>query len=76
MWSYEEMSGIDPTIVMHEMLTYPSAKHVRQRLHPMHPRKDAAIKVEVEKLLKASFIYPISLIDRCPTLSLFLKSRA
>jgi hypothetical protein len=55
-WSYEEMSGIDPSIVVHEIKTYPGAKPVRQRLHPVHPRTTAAIKLEVEKLLKVGFI--------------------
>jgi hypothetical protein len=62
-WSYEEMSGIDPEIVIHEIKTYPDAKPIRQRLHPVHPRKAAAIKLEVEKLIKADFIYPMALTD-------------
>jgi hypothetical protein len=62
-WSYEEMLGIDPEIVIHEIKTYPDTKPVRQHLRPVHPRKAAAIKLEVEKLLKADFIYPVSLID-------------
>jgi hypothetical protein len=60
-WSYEEMVGIDPKIFKHEITTYPYAKPVRQKLRPVNPRKAATIKVEVEKLLKASFIYPIHL---------------
>ena len=36
-WSYEEMPGIDPSIVVHEIRTYLGAKHVRQRLRPVHP---------------------------------------
>ena len=62
-WSYEEMPGIDSSIVMHEIITYPDAKPVRQRLRPVHPRKAAAIKAEVEKLLRADFIYLIPLTD-------------
>jgi hypothetical protein len=62
-WSYEEMSGIDPAIVVHEIKTYPGAKLVRQRLRPVHPRKVATIKLEVEKLLKAGFIYPVALTE-------------
>jgi hypothetical protein len=60
-WSYEEMPGIDPKIVEHEITTYPDAKLVRQKLRLVNPRKAATIKVEVEKLLKVSFIYPIHL---------------
>jgi hypothetical protein len=62
-WSYEEMSGIDLKIVEHEIITYPDAKLVRQKLHPVNPRKAAAIKAEVEKFLKAGFIYPIHLTE-------------
>jgi hypothetical protein len=62
-WSYEEMPGIDPTIVIHEIKTYPDAKPVWQCLHPVHPRKAAAIKLKIEKLLKADFIYLVALTD-------------
>jgi hypothetical protein len=60
-WSYEELPGIDPKIVEHEITTYLDAKPVRQKLHPVNPKKAASIKIEVEKLLKAGFIYPIHL---------------
>jgi hypothetical protein len=62
-WSYEEMPGIDPSIVVHEIKTYPGAKPIWQCLRPVHPRKAAAIKLEVEKLLKAGFIYPVALTE-------------
>jgi hypothetical protein len=62
-WSYEEMLDIDPEIVIHEIKTYLDAKPIWQRLCPVHPRKAAAIKLEVEKLLKVGFIYPVALTD-------------
>jgi hypothetical protein len=55
------MLGIDPKIVKHEITTYPYAKTIWQKLHPVNPRKATTIKVEVEKLLKVGFIYPIHL---------------
>jgi hypothetical protein len=55
------MVGINPKIVEHEITTYPDAKPVRQNLHPVNPKKEEGIKVEVEKLLKYDFIYPIHL---------------
>jgi hypothetical protein len=55
------MPCIDRKIVEREITTYPDAKPIRQKLHPINPRKAVAIKVEVEKLLKAGFIYPIHL---------------
>lgn len=61
--SYEEMPDIDPGIVVHEIKTYVEAKPVRQKLYQIHPKKAAAIKVEVEKLLRAGFIYPVPLTE-------------
>ena len=55
------MPGIDPSIVVHKIKTYPTATQGRHKLHQVHPRKDVAIKTEVEKLLKAGVIYPIPL---------------
>jgi hypothetical protein len=55
------MPGIDPRIVEHEITTYPDAKPVWQKLCSINPRKETTIKVEVEKLLKVGFIYPIQL---------------
>ena len=57
------MPGIDPRIIKHEIKTYPNAKPVRQHLRVVNPRKAPEIKAEIEKLLKASFIYLIPLIE-------------
>jgi hypothetical protein len=62
-WSYEEMPGIDPSIVVQEIKTYPDAKPVWQKLRLVHPKKVVAIKAEVEKLLKSGFIYPVPLTE-------------
>ena len=55
------MMGIDPSIVVHKIKTYPTAKPVRKKLRQVHPWKAVAIKDEIEKLLKVGFIYPIPL---------------
>jgi hypothetical protein len=60
---YKEMPCIDPAIVVHEIKTYPGAKPVQKRLRLVHPHKAAAIKLKVEKLLKAGFIYPVALTE-------------
>jgi hypothetical protein len=62
-WIYKEIPGIDPSIIVHEIKTYPGVKPVRQKLHLVHPKKTTAIKAEVEKLLKSGFIYPIPLTE-------------
>ena len=36
---------------------------MHQRLCPVHPKKSAAVKVEVEKILHAGFIYPVPLTE-------------
>jgi len=62
-WPYEEMSGIYPSIVQHEIKTYKNAKPIRKKICPVNPRKVASIKSEVEKLLKVGFICPIPLTE-------------
>jgi hypothetical protein len=74
-WSYEEMLGIDPDIVVHEIKTYPNAKPIQKRLRLVHPRKVVAIKLEVEKLLKVGFIYPVALTDWVSNLVLINKKQ-
>ena len=60
-WTYEEIPGIDPSIFVHEIETYPSAKPVLHKLWQVHPRKATTIKEEVEKILRACLIYLIPL---------------
>jgi hypothetical protein len=55
------MLGINPSIVVHEIKNYLGIKPIRQKLHPVHPKKTTAIKEKVEKLLKYGFIYPVPL---------------
>lgn len=74
-WSYEEMPGIDPCIVVHVIPMYLHRKLVHQRLRPVHPRKAAAIKGEVEKLLKVGFICPIPLTDWVSNIILVTKKQ-
>ena len=62
-WSYEEMPGIDPRIVEHEIRTYLDAKPIWKHLRAVNPWKAPAIKVEVEKLLNVGLIYPVPLTE-------------
>ena len=54
------MPSLDPSIVEHHIDTWPDVAPVRQKQWPIHPSKVAAVKVEIEKLCMASFIYPIA----------------
>ena len=60
---HEEILGIDPSIIVHEIKAYPDANSVCQKLRQVHPRKSVAIKEEVEEFRKAGFIYPIPLTE-------------
>jgi len=62
-WSYEEMSGSYPSIVEHEIKTYPNAKPIWKKLCPVNPRKVVTIKAKVEKFLNVGFIYPVALTE-------------
>jgi hypothetical protein len=74
-WRYEEILGLDPDIVLHEIKTYLDAKTVRQRLYPVHPGKVVAIKIKVEKLLKDGFFYPVALTDWVSNLVLITNKK-
>jgi hypothetical protein len=74
-WSYEEILGIDPSILIHEIKTYPDARPVQKKFFPVHPKKFAAIQAEVEKLLKYGFIYLIPLTEWVSNLVLVAKKQ-
>jgi ribonuclease HI len=58
-WQYNEMPGIDPTLVAHSLNVEPGAKPVVQPMRTFHPEVEAQISQEVQKLLSAGFIKPI-----------------
>ena len=55
-WSHEDMSGIDPSVITHRLNVHPSSKPVRQKKRVFAPKRDNAIKEEVQKLTLAKFI--------------------
>ena len=54
------MPGIDPSINEHRIDTWPNVAPVHQNKIPIHPSKAPIFKVEIEKLCKVGFIYPIA----------------
>jgi hypothetical protein len=61
--SYEDILGIDPSIVEHEITTNPNVKLEWKTLFPINPRNTTMIKAKVEKLIKVGFIYPVILTE-------------
>ena len=69
------MTGIDTSIVEHITNMYLDVKPVCQQLRPVHPKKAAAIKAEVENFLRAGFIYPIPLMEWVSSIILVMKKQ-
>ena len=69
------MPGIDTSIVEHTINMYPDVKLMHQQLRPVHPKKYATIKAEVEKLLRAGFIYVVLLTEWVSNIILVMKSK-
>ena len=58
-WTYDEMPGLDPSLVTHHLDTFPNSKPIKQHARKYHLDLEAKIKEEVEKLPRAKFIEPI-----------------
>lgn len=58
-WSYADMPGLDPDLVMHHLTVAEGAKPVKQKLRKMHPQITVLVKTELKKLLNVGFIRPI-----------------
>ncbi|GLJ16865.1 hypothetical protein SUGI_0290680 [Cryptomeria japonica] len=58
-WSYADMPGLDPDLVMHHLIVAEGAKPVKQKLRKMHPQIAVLVKTELKKLLDVGFIRPI-----------------
>ncbi|RVX11222.1 hypothetical protein CK203_019783 [Vitis vinifera] len=55
-WSYEDMPGLDPSIVQHHLPTLPHARPVKQKLRRLHPRWSLQILMAPEDMEKTTFI--------------------
>ena len=55
-WSYEDMPGLNPTIVQHHLLILPHARPVKQKLRRLHPQWSLQVKEEIQKQLSVGFL--------------------
>lgn len=55
-WSHEDVSGIDPNIMVHRLNIDPNYKPIKQKCRPVNNACSYVIAEEVEKLLKAELI--------------------
>lgn len=62
-WSYDEMPGIDRSLIEHELPIKPGYKPVKQPSRRMSNEVTLLVKEEIEKLLKAKFIKPTRYVE-------------
>ena len=55
-WSYQDMPGLDPKLVVHHLAIDPKIKPVRQKLRKMHPKVALLVKAELERMLATKVI--------------------
>ena len=55
-WSYEDMLGLDPTIVQHHLPILPHASLVKQKLRRLYPQWSLQVKEEIQKQLNVGFL--------------------
>ena len=55
-WSYEDIPGLDPSIVQHHLPLVPHARPIKQELRRLHPRWSLQVKEEIQKQLSVGFI--------------------
>ena len=71
-WSYEDMPGLDPSIVQHHLPILAHARLVKQKLRRLHPRWSLQVKEEIQKQLSIDFLsmveYPEWLANVVPVL--------
>lgn len=62
-WTAEDMPGIDPSIISHELHVDPSFKHIKQKRRKLGPDGAKAVNDEVERLLKVGSIREVKYPD-------------
>ena len=55
-WSYQDMPGLNPSIMQHRLPLNPSCSLVKQKLRRMKPEMSLKIKEEVKRQFDASFL--------------------
>ena len=62
-WSYENMPGLDPSIVQHHLPLMSHARPVKQKLRRLHPRWSLQVKEEIQKQLSVGFISVVQYLE-------------
>jgi len=73
-WSYEDLHGFDPALIQHAISIKEGVKPIRQKQRPINPALKAAIRKELEKLLKANIMFPVKYSEWVSNLVPFRKT--
>ena len=57
-WLYEDMPGLDPTVVQHHLPILPHVRPVKQKLRRLHPRWSLQVKEEIRVGFLSVVEYP------------------
>ena len=61
--SYEDMPGLDSSIVQHHLPILPHARLVKQKLRRLHPRWSLQVKEEIQKQLSVGFLSVVEYLE-------------
>ncbi|RVW74208.1 Ribonuclease HI [Vitis vinifera] len=75
-WSYEDMPGLDPSIIQHRLPLLLHAKPVKQKLRRLHPRWSLQVKEAIQKQLSVGFLSMVEYPSGWPMSSMFPKRTA
>ena len=62
-WSYEDMPGLDPSIVQHRLPILPHARPVKRKLRRLHPRWSLQVKEEIQNQLGVGFLSVVEYLE-------------
>ena len=72
-WNYDEMRGLDRSLVEHCLLIKPEFHQFQQPPRRMSKEVELKVKEEIENILKAKFIRPISYVQWLANIVLVIK---
>ena len=59
-WDYSDLKTYDTSIIQHNIPMILDDKPVQQKLRKIHPNLESQIKYELNKMLKAKIIFPVT----------------
>ena len=58
-WRHEDMPGINSSVISHRLNVYPSTNPIREKKRVFAPKREIAVKEEVQKLTGTNFIQEV-----------------